>query len=256
MLITYLVLTLLGLPFWIWLLACIWRVSKPGAVLTFFFVLPGFYWAYRLWDGTQENVRIPFIGSMVFNLIALPLGISLNSRDIESAMYGSEHMKQKAQAAEQAQLNNPEMERWCREKNDASFDPVLGMCVEPEKSAVQARSKTDNVFGRLEQHLIQSGVKGEFDHTKTAGTDKLKAIAEIADVTSYHFLPLSMSQLPVLVLQCVSESACNLAENQAKARGTNVTIRNRNLLLFVQPQAMDDVRVKALRKAFSGFAPI
>jgi hypothetical protein len=54
----------------------------------------------------------------------------------------------------------------------------------------------------------------------------------------------------------VSETACDRAENQAKGRGTNITIRNRNLLMFVQPQALDDVRVKALRKAFSGFTPI
>lgn len=256
MLLAYLVLTLLGLPFWIWLLVRIWCVSKLGAVLTFFFVVPAFYWGYRLWNDTEANIRVPLIVSMTLNLIALPLAISLNSIGIEAAMYGSAHMKQKAQAAEQAKLNNPEMERWCHEQNDASFDPILGTCVEPEKSAVQARSARDNVFERLGKHLSQSGVKGEFDSSTTATIEKLKAIPEIADVTSYHFLPLSMAQQPVLVLLCVSETACNRAENQAKGRGTNVTIRNRNLLLFVQPQALDDARVKALRKAFSGFMPV
>jgi hypothetical protein len=256
MLVTYLVLTLLGLPFWIWLLVRIWRVSKPGAALTFFLIVPAFYWGYRLWHDTEANIRVPLIVSMTLNLLALPFAIALNSDGIEALTYGSAHMKQKAQAAEHARLNNPEMERWCREQNDASFDPAMGMCVEPEKSAVQARSKRDNVFDRLGKHLSQSGVRGEFDSSTTATIEKLKAIPEIADVTSYHFLPLSMSQQPVLVLLCVSETACDRAENQAKGRGTNITIRNRNLLMFVQPQALDDVRVKALRKAFSGFTPI
>ncbi len=256
MLIAYLVLTLLGLPFWIWLLVRIWDVSKPGAVLTFFFVVPAFYWGYRLWDDGEANIRVPFVVSMALNLLALPFAIALNSDGIEGLIYGAAYMKQKSRAAEQAKLNNPEMERWCREQNDASFDPVMGTCVEPEKSAVQARSERDNVFDRLGKHLSESGVKGEFDYSATATTEKLKAIAEIAQVTSYHFLPLSMSQQPVLILLCVSESACTLSENQAKGRGTNITIRNRNLLMFVQPQALDDVRVKALRKAFSGFTPI
>jgi hypothetical protein len=250
MLILYIVLTLIGLSLWLWLVISIWRISKLGAMLTLLFVFPALYWAYRLWDDQEANIRTPFIINLVINLIALPVAIGT---DNDNALYGAENMQKKGRAAELARRNNSEMVRWCKEKNDAIYDPVIGTCVEPDKAEVLAQSVQENVFGQLEKHLVQSGLNGELDASTTAELAKLKAAPEIADATNYHFLPLSMAQAPITVLLCVSESACAKTERQARESGTDLAIRNRNLMLLVQPQALDDARLKILKKAFSTF---
>jgi hypothetical protein len=240
----YLILVLVGLPLWLWLASRISQVSNTGALLSLLLVLPAFYWTYKLWNNRRADLRIPAIANLLLNLIALPFLL----------LYSTHYATSQARAAA-VPKDDPQMARWCKEKNDAVYDPVLEVCVEPSKADALAQEQRDNVMRQLAQYLSQRGVAGELDRSAIPEIEALKTMPEIADAAGYHLLPFTMSQRPVLMLLCVSESACAHVAAKEKKDGTQIAIAKGALLLLVTSDAIDDARLKKLRAAISHFRP-
>ncbi len=204
-------------------------------LLLIFLVLPLWLWlATRIWCCRELTLRPVFVASLsAFALLALD-GCS-------------EHTQEKSRTS-------AELEGWCKEKNDATYDPTLGTCVENGKEEALARSESKNIFVRMVQHFEKSGIKGEFDESASAAALLPQLAApEIAKMTQYYFLPLSMSQPPLAVLLCVSEAACMKYEENARERGTTNLVRNANLLLVLPAAGAEEARISALTMAFLRF---
>ena len=249
----FFLLSLLGLPLWAWLVLRIRRASTLGAILTFIFAVPALYWAWRLWDDDEANIRVPFIAVVVLNLALAAVGMKVTQSQVDSLLYGEEDAEE--QVAVKSDARHADMQRWCREQHDADYDPKLATCVEATKNEAQASIADRQVLGQLAQYLNQNGVKGEFDATHTTTTEQLLAKPGVTGVSGYDFLPLSMSQAPISILQCVSELACLQLETDAGLLGSHAMLRNRNLLLLFAPDTADDDRVNQLKAAFSSFRP-
>ncbi|MFC3109701.1 hypothetical protein ACFQAT_18215 [Undibacterium arcticum] len=249
----FILLSLLGIPFWAWLVLRIRRVSNLGAILPFIFAVPALYWAWRLWDDDEAKIRAPFIAVVVLNIVLAGVGMKITQAQIETLLFGQEAVQ--AQVATQSDGRHADMKRWCREQHDADYDVDLATCVEATTDDAQARIDDHQVFGQLAKYLDQSGIKGEFDETRTTGTEQLLAKPGVTGVSAYDFLPLSMSQAPMSILQCVSEIACLQLEADTGLLGSHAMLRNRNLLLLFGPDAADDARINQLKAAFSSFRP-
>lgn len=249
----FILLSLLGLPLWVWLVLRIRRVSTVGAILTFIFAVPALYWAWRLWDDDEANIRAPFIAVLVLNIALAAVGMKITQAQVETLLFGEQDAQE--QVAAKSDGRHAEMERWCREQHDADYDPDLATCVEATTDDAQARIADQQVLGQLAKYLDQSGVKGEFEETRTTSTEQLLAKPGVTGVSAYDFLPLSMSQAPISVLQCVSETACLQLEADAGLLGSHALLRNRNLLLLFGPDSADDARINQLKAAFSSFRP-
>jgi hypothetical protein len=95
----------------LWMTVRIWKSSVVGAVLTFIFQLPAIYFLFKYWNDDGRNIRIPFFASLLTCMIYYGLAL---------AFHGPQHSRKKAdKQAVAISKPNPEMERWCRENNDA-----------------------------------------------------------------------------------------------------------------------------------------
>ncbi len=252
MLALYFILLLASIPVWFWLCLRIKKVSPLGAVLSFFLGLPALYWAYKLWDDSDAKIRPPFLSYAALTILITLIGMQLPENWAQNLVQGSAKTNKLKLAAEKKQKDGA-MERWCNEKNDAAYDPDLKTCVERGKSEALSKEASVDLYGRLTKHLEHSGIKGEFDHSKTAASVKLTATPEIASVAAYYFWPLSMSQPQVSVFLCVSESACATFVENSKDREILIMLRKGNLLLVIPVEGKDDARIKELETAFSTF---
>jgi hypothetical protein len=241
------VLILVGLPLWLWLAARISQVSNSGALLSLFLVVPAFYWTYKLWHNRRADLRVPAVANLAINLIALPALV----------LYSTHYATGQARAAA-VPKDNPRMTAWCREQNDAIYDPVLELCVEPTKADVLAQEKQDNSMGQLEQYLNQHGFAGALDRNATAETTALSSRPDIADAASYRFsLPATSAAAPPpgTMLLCLSASACAHVAAKEKRDGTNIAVAQGRLLLLLAPDAIDDAQLKKLKAAMARFKP-
>jgi len=240
----YVVLILIGVPLWFWLSSRISQVNHVGALLSLFLVVPAFYWCFKLWNNRRADLRMAAMANLAVNVIALPALI------IFSTHYATSRARDAA-----VPKPNPYMERWCREKNDAVYDPVLDLCVEPSKGDVLAQEAQENVFGQFALYLKRHGLDGELDRGATPDTLALKNTPEIADVVSYRFYPLTISQAPILISLCLSETACKrIAFRQGKA-GLDVVMAKGRLLLSIPAGVLDEGRLHKFKAAAIGFSP-
>ena len=249
----FILLFLFGLPLWAWLVLRIRRVSKVGAILSFIFAVPALYWAWSLWNDDEAKIRAPFIALVALNIVLVAVGMKITQAQVGTLLFGAEYAQE--QLAAKSDGRHGDMQRWCREQHDGDYDPDLATCVEAAKDDAQARIADHWVFGQLAKHFDQSGVKGEFDETRTTSTEQLLAKPGVTGVSAYDFLPLSMSQAPMAVMQCVSELACLQLETDAALLASHAMLRNRNLLLLFGPGSADDGRINQLKAAFSSFRP-
>lgn len=90
------------------------------------------------WGNEEHDIRAPFFANIAVFVMCILLAIALPS-------YQAYVLAAKAAMQQQdgAMRGNPEMERWCREKNDAVYNVVLGTCVEAEPKK-QSQHKKDN----------------------------------------------------------------------------------------------------------------
>jgi hypothetical protein len=243
--VLFVILIIIGLPLWLWLASRISQVSNSGALLGLFLVVPAFYWTYKLWHNPRANLRVPAIANLAINLIALPLLI----------LYSTHYATSQARAAAAVPKDNPRMVRWCKEQNDAIYDPVLELCVEPTKAEVLAQEQRDNAMGQLEQYLNQHSLNGALDRNATTETDAFKARPDIADAATYQFSPVAPSRQPALMLLCLSESACAKLATKEKKESAEIAIAKGRLLLLMAPDTLDDAQLKKLKAAMVRFNP-
>jgi hypothetical protein len=237
-------LAIIGLPLWLWLASRISQVSNTGALLSLFLVLPAFYWSIKLWHNRRADLRVPAIANLLLNLIALPALL----------LYSTHYATSQARAAA-VPKENPQMVRWCQEQNDAAYDPILEMCVEPNKADVLAQEKRDNVMGQLEQYFNQHGVIGTLERSITPEITALKTMPEIADAASYHFLSPAMTRHPAFMLLCISASACAQVASKENKDGAYIGLAQGTLLLLIAPDSIDNVDLKKLKAVTSHFKP-
>lgn len=252
MIVLYLLLLLVSLPLWGWLCYRIWKVNPLGGILSFFFGIPVFYFVPKLWETPEARVRVAVFANIGILTLLVLVKLQLPDDWTQTLVKGSEYTKK---ARHQAERNrkNADMERWCQEKNDASYDPDLDTCVERDKQATLALGIDTAIFNHLAKHLAKSDVKGEIDHSKSVASIKLAKSSQIADVASYYFLPFSMSQPQISFYLCVSASACTSFIENVKDRSIINMIPNNSLLLVVPWDSMEEPRIKELTAAFLNF---
>ncbi len=245
----YLILMLLSLVLWGWLTERIWRVSPVAAGLSFFLLFPAVYWCYKLWNDPDAHIRVPAIANLVITLILLAMSYKIGSAELDRFAYGDSVALQKhPELAPRG--GHGEMDEWCRQKHNGSYDPDLGTCVETARddpAAIEARSVS---FTRLADYFRQNGVDGEFETTLDKADDALLTEPEIAGVASYDFYPLSMRQASVKIMICRSTTACT--DYQSNSAPT--LLRNANLLLQT-PVTSDDPRIQQLKVVFARYRP-
>ncbi|MBI1889545.1 MAG: hypothetical protein HYS18_02750 [Burkholderiales bacterium] len=230
------------LPLWGWMVARIWKDSPAGARATFILFVPAYVWAYRLWQHQHDALRIVVIP----NLIAFAIMLAAGYKTAQSVAKPDSGLSQVR--------TSKEWENWCKEQNDATYDPVLGTCVENNREEALARSQNTDVFGRLTRYLEKRGIKAEIDQSASAGALQPKLVTpEVAKVSAFYFLPLSMSQPIVSLVLCVSEAACAKYAEGAAERGLIQFVRNKNLLLVLPAETTEDARINALKEAFENF---
>jgi hypothetical protein len=254
MTILYLLLMLISIPAWGWLCSRIWKTSPLGAILGFFFLIPALYWTFKLWDDPEAKIHPAAYANLALFFLTLLVNMSLPS-DWKEQLAGGDRYAKRVKLAEKKRAS-ADMERWCREQNDATYDADLKTCVERGKQEALAQGIDKQVFSRLAAHLEKRGIKGEFDRSKSGTSIKLASTEQIADVASYDFLPFSMSQPRISVLLCVSASACASYIENIKERSVINTIRNENLILTIPWDSMEDPKIKELTGAFLEFKAI
>lgn len=241
----FMVLVIIGLPLWLWLASRISQVSNTGALLSLFLVVPAFYWVYKLWQNRRANLRVPAIANLIVNFIAMP-GLVLYSTH-----YATNQISEAS-----VPKDNPQMNRWCQEQNDAVYDPVLKVCVEPTKADILTQEKRDNLMGQLEQQLNQHGLAGALDRSTTPEIAELKNLPDVADAVSYQFSSAGEVPHPLQMLLCLSETACTHLANKYKKDGSDkIAVGKGKLMLLIPPDAVDEARLKKIRTSVMSFKP-
>jgi hypothetical protein len=181
---------------------------------------------------------------LIVNFIAMP-GLVMYSTH-----YATNQIREESVAKD-----NPQMNRWCQEQNDAIYDPVLKDCVEPTKADVLALENRDHVMSQLEQYLNQRGIAGELDRSPTPENDEIKKSPDIVDAATYKLTPAT-SQAPLQMLLCLSESACtHLSKKQKRDGSTAIAVGKGRLLLVIAPDSVTDSQLKKIKTAMASFAP-
>lgn len=241
----FLFLILVVIPLTAWLAITIWHACSVRERASFLLIVPTSYLAWKYRDKSEISVQ----PALKYNLVALTVLLLLAV--LAFILPSSGKISLDKEHAEARMRQSAEWARWCKEKNDATYDPVIGTCVENSKAEAVARSVNSNILGQLINHLGKKGIKGELDESRSAGVLQAQLVTpEIAKAAAFHFMPLSMSQPPVTVLLCVSEAACEKYEGKAKETGAVNLVRNANLLLVLPSDTGDDSRFSALKQAF------
>ncbi|HXA46247.1 MAG TPA: hypothetical protein VNW52_01355 [Burkholderiaceae bacterium] len=239
----FMILVIIGLPLWLWLASRISQVNNTGALLSLILVIPAFYWVYKLWNNRRADLRIPAIANLVVNFIAMPALV------VYSTHYATNQIREESVAKD-----NPQMNRWCQEQNDAIYDPVLKVCVEPTKADILTMEKRDNLMGQLEQTLNQRGLAGELDRSATPEIDELKKSPDVADAANFKLSPATSA--PLQMLLCLSESACtHLVKKQKRDGSTALAIGKGKLMLLIAPDSVTDGQIKKIKTAVANFTP-
>jgi hypothetical protein len=252
----FLLLILLVLPLWSWMVVRIWKPSPVMARVSFILFVPAYFWGYHLWQRKESALRLIVLANLAAFIFLLLVGYKAFESEVVTVFFGREYAQEKFGNKSQGKTV-AEWARWCKENNDATYDPVLGTCVENNKEEALARSESNDIFGRLTGFLSKNGIKSEIDQSVSVAVLQPKIVtAEIAQVTAFYFLPLSMSQPIVSVLLCVSEAACEKYEEDAKEGGALHFVRNANLLLILPPGPIEDARIETLKDAFAKFKTV
>jgi hypothetical protein len=239
----FMILVIIGLPLWLWLASRISQETNTGALLSLLLVIPAFYWVYKLWNSRRANLRTPAIANLIVNFIALPALV------VYSTHYATNQVREESVAKD-----NPQMSRWCQEQNDAIYDPVMKVCVEPTKTDVLALEKRDNQMGQLETYLNQHGLAGGLDRNATPEIDELKKSPDVVDAAIFKLTPAT-SQAQLQMLLCLSESACDhLVKKQKRDGSTAIAIGKGKLMLLIAPDLFADDQVKKIKKVVASFA--
>lgn len=153
MTIIYIVLPIVVLGLWLWLIARIGKGSIIGAILTFFLGLPALYFLFKHWGDEELDIRVPFFVNLIPLALAIVAAVALPS--YQDYVIASRGAKQQAAANVRS---DPELERWCRQRNDAVYSPTHGTCVEGDLGQQQGETVASaDVFDLLQTTLPPAG---------------------------------------------------------------------------------------------------
>ena len=77
----FIILITIGLSLWFWLASRISQVSNTGALLGMFFIVPAFYWTYKLWNNRRANLQIP-VGQVIGFSLGMPRQVLGTPQDV------------------------------------------------------------------------------------------------------------------------------------------------------------------------------
>jgi hypothetical protein len=237
---------------WIWLTVRIWKSSGTGAVLSFFLVLPAFYFLFKYWGDKEYGIRAPFF--INFGIGALAIFVAMSMPTFKSG----NHLADWTSDPPVIQVrSNPEMERWCIEKNDAVYSPELGTCIEPEpgRKISHAISSID-VMDQLESHFYQNGLETRYSEVdeSTPGSRGLADRPEISRVMQFEIKTKTVLPTIVTIAECETTEFCSTLAARMDKPDAPVSIASNGNLLFMGMQLMGDTeKIRQAKQAFQLF---
>lgn len=247
------VIDAIGLGLWIWLCARIWKSSAVGAVLTFILVIPAFYFLWKTWGEEVRDIRAPFFINLVVTVALIAFFIAMPGYQF---LNYSPSKVRKALDIEFVK-SNPEMERWCREKNDAVYSPALQTCVEadPNQKPI-AEVASGDVMAQLETYFSQNGLRvdvSEVDETSPGGK-RMKNLPNVKRGMQFIFEGNAVMPTMAIISECVSVEACSaMTKNGMPADSPILMVSNGALLFMGFPFMGDEAKILQARNLFSKF---
>lgn len=237
---------------WIWLTARIWKSSGIGAVLSFFLVLPAFYFLFKYWGDKEYSIRAPFFINFGIGVLAFAVAISMPT--FKSGNYLADWTSEPPVIQVRS---NPEMERWCIEKNDAVYSPELGTCIEPEpgRKVSHAASSMD-VMDQLESHFYLNGLVTRYSEVdeSTPGSRGLTDHPEISRVMQFEIKTKTVLPTIVTIAECETSELCSTLAARMDKPDAPVSVASNANLLFMGMQLMGDAeKIRQAKKAFQLF---
>ncbi len=239
---------------WLWLVIRIGKTSVIGAILTFFLGLPALYYLFRNWGDEELDIRVPFFVNLIPLVLAIVAAVALPG--YQDYVITAKAAEQQQQAA--VDKSNPEMERWCRQQNNAVYSPDHGTCVEGDPNQQQDEAAaSDDVFDQLQEHFSASGIGSEVLEVdpNAPGAGKFAQQPEIR--RAFHFVfDSSSGVMPTMALigECNTVQDCRaLAQKMDRPDAPFAVASNENLLFFGMLSIGDAVKMKQARKAFIAF---
>lgn len=218
-----------GLAVFAWLLSRIFQYTTAGAFASAVLVAPAFYWTYKLWHNERIGVRQAAYACIAINLVILPALLTYRFAHLNRFF-----MSPSAQTSpETVGKVNRDMENWCREKNDARYDPVLDTCVALAKEELIEREQREKKLEAFAHHLSTAGLSGALSYAETPLLADLRRRPDVVAAASYDISVTQSQPLPALLVLCATEPACQLLANPNVApQGMQVLSRKRLALLF------------------------
>ena len=237
---------------WLWLTFRIWKTSAAGAVVTFLLGLPALYFLLKYWDDEERGIRAPFFTNFGISLAFILFAVTNPSYKIDASTD-----EDRAQRVAAAVKSNPEMEAWCRDKNDAVYHHVLGTCVEkdPDQEAASV-DETDDVMVQLEYHFLRNGVEVrplEIDESMQ-GNRRLANQPDMKRMMQFEIRSKTIMPTLVMIGECASTDACTrIAKYQAHPNAPVSVASNGNLMFFAVHLGGDRAKIELAKEVFQRF---
>jgi hypothetical protein len=252
MTIIYIVLPIVVLGLWFWLVARIGKSSIIGAILTFFLGLPALYFLFKHWGDEELDIRVPFFVSLIPLALAIVAAVALPS--YQDYVIASRGAKQQTAANVKS---DPELERWCRQQNNAVYSPDHGTCVDGDLSQQQDETVASaNVFDLLQDHFAAGGIMAEVIDVdeNTPGAARLRQLPQMKSVTQFIFEGSGMMPTMALIGECHAADDCRTLAQRMDRPDAPFAVASNGNLIFMGMLAMGDAaKVTQAKRAFIGF---
>jgi hypothetical protein len=243
---------LVSMAAWIWLAVRIWKSSAFGAILTFFLVLPVFYFLFKYWGDKERSVRAPFFINLCMGLLFLALAVSTPT--FKSGGYLADWT---SRPKVELVKSNPEMERWCSQNNNAVYSHDLGTCIEAEPGQKIGHVASDaDIMDQLESHFYRNGLDTRYTEATeaTPGTKGLNEVPDIYRVVQFEIKSKSLMPTIITVAECETKEACSALVERMERPDAPVSVASNGELLFMGINMFGDAEKMARAKqAFLSF---
>ncbi len=246
------IFVLISMAAWIWLTARIWKSSAVGAVLSFFFALPAFYFLFKYWSDKEHGIRMPFFINLAINSMFIAFALSTPTFKSDSYL-GDWRSEQRIIPVK----TNPEMDRWCGQNTNSVYSVELGTCieVEPGQKAKRAQARLD-VMDQLDNHFYENGLQTrytEVDET-TPGSRGLADIPEISRVMHFEIKAKSLVPTIVTVAECDTQEICATLAARMDKPDAPASVASNGNLLFMGVHLMGDAeKIRHAKRIFQSF---
>lgn len=237
---------------WIWLTARIWKSSAVGALLSFFLVLPVFYFLFKYWGDKEYGIRAPFFTNL--GIVVIFSSVALSTPTFKSGGYLADWTSEPRVIPVKT---NPEMDRWCGQNTSAIYSVELGTCIEVDarQKIKHERSRLD-VMDQLDNHFYESGLDTRYTELDESdpGNKGLSNIPEIIRVTQFEIKAKSLMPTIVTVAECNTSEACTMLAAHMGSPDAPVSATSNGKLLFLGMNLIGDTeKIRQARQAFQSF---